>query len=128
MPSRNLFFISSALATIAAIYLGCTNLAPVALSGFGAPVQLPLAVVVIISYLFGLVSIGSFWLTRKSRQIAGEQKLVQWANQDQKLIAEIASDKEKQLEAKIATLDVALKSALKKKCELEQKLNATESR
>ncbi len=52
MPSRNLFFISSALAAVPAIYLGCANLAPVAMSGFGAPVQLPLAVVVLIS-IFG---------------------------------------------------------------------------
>jgi len=31
------------------------------------------------------------------------------------LVAEIQSDKEKQLESKIATLEVALKQALKKK-------------
>lgn len=41
-------------------------------------------------------------------------RLKEWQNQDAKLAVEVQSDKEKQLEAKIATLEAALKAALKK--------------
>ena len=43
-----------------------------------------------------------------------EKRLEKWQNQDAKLLVEVQSDKEKQLEAKIATLEAALKRALKK--------------
>jgi hypothetical protein len=128
MPSRNLFLIISIAATAATLYLAGSNLPPVALSGFGPPAPVSLATVVLLSYLCGLASVGSFWLSRKRREQRGEQKIAQWANQDQKLLAEIASDKEKLLEAKIATLDVALKTALRKKSELEEKITAMERR
>ncbi len=38
----------------------------------------------------------------------------QWQDQDAKLAANLTSDREKQLEAKIATLEAALEKALKK--------------
>jgi hypothetical protein len=41
-------------------------------------------------------------------------KLKEWQTQDQKLAIEVQRDKEKQLEAKIATLEAALKQALNK--------------
>ena len=44
-----------------------------------------------------------------------EARLAEWDRQDAKLKAEVRSDREKQLEAKIATLESALKAALKKK-------------
>jgi len=43
-----------------------------------------------------------------------DERKLDWQAQDAKLMASIASDKEKQLEAKIATLEAALKNALKK--------------
>src|SRR5215475_12403711 len=51
-------------------------------------------------------------MTRKSG--AEEKRLNAWQAQDAKLISEIKSDREKQLEAKIATLETALKASLKK--------------
>jgi hypothetical protein len=56
----------------------------------------------------------SIWKIR-SKELKSEAKLLQWQAQDAKLAVEIQSDKEKQLEAKIATLEAALNSALKKK-------------
>lgn len=41
-------------------------------------------------------------------------KLKEWQQQDNKLAIEVQKDKEKQLEAKIATLEAALKQALNK--------------
>lgn len=42
------------------------------------------------------------------------EKLKEWKEQDAKLALELQSDKEKQLQAKIATLEAALKQALGK--------------
>lgn len=55
------------------------------------------------------------WRGKISTGGKSEQIQTQWQNQDAKLVAEIKSDREKQLEAKIATLETALKSALQKK-------------
>jgi uncharacterized integral membrane protein len=46
------------------------------------------------------------------RSSVNEEHKLDWQAQDAKLMVSIASDKEKQLEAKIATLEVALKKAL----------------
>lgn len=70
--------------------------------------------------LFGLIawSIGSLttWfvcqvLDKKKENAETQQS---WQTQDAKLIAEMVADKEKLLQAKIATLESALKTALKK--------------
>lgn len=49
-----------------------------------------------------------------SSQTANIAKLKEWQGQDAKLLKEIQTDKEKLLEAKIATLEAALKQALRK--------------
>ena len=48
------------------------------------------------------------------REAVQSKTLAAWQKQDAKLVAEVQSDKEKQLEAKIATLEAALQRALKK--------------
>ncbi len=48
------------------------------------------------------------------KKVESQKRKLEWDAQDAKLVAEIKSDREKQLEAKISTLEAALKSALKK--------------
>lgn len=79
-------------------------------------VQLPSSVLYILQFVLGAVAAerAIFFLNRK-KQVKSGKIQVEWQKQDEKLIKEITSDKEKQLEAKIATLEAALKQALKKK-------------
>lgn len=62
-----------------------------------------------IGLLCGLLVI----FAQRAKQKGQENKLAQWEAQDVKLAAEVKSDREKQLEAKISTLEAALKTALK---------------
>jgi len=100
---------------LAVVYLTATNLAAVQLHGFGAPLTVPLGSIVLGAYGCGLLTIGSWWRSFASREKRGEVKKVEWEKQDVKLMKEVASDQVKLLEAKIATLEVALNKALKKK-------------
>jgi uncharacterized integral membrane protein len=76
--------------------------------------QLPLPLIVLKFFALGVVTMFCVWKIR-SKELKSEAKQLQWQAQDAKLAVEIQSDKEKQLEAKIATLEAALTSALKKK-------------
>lgn len=49
----------------------------------------------------------------KVGKVSQEKKKLEWDAQDAKLAASVKSDREKQLEAKINTLEAALKTALK---------------
>lgn len=70
---------------------------------------------VLFSYIIGaMVGTTSLLPYVKGRQEENVAKLKEWQEQDAKLALEVQSDKEKQLEAKIATLEAALKQALKK--------------
>jgi len=81
---------------------------------FGSYTNLPIGVGFILSGLFGVTTaLGAVLANDKTK--VNEQKKVEWQAQDAKLMASITSDREKQLEAKIATLESALKTALKKK-------------
>jgi uncharacterized integral membrane protein len=51
----------------------------------------------------------------KVGKVSQEKKKLEWDAQDAKLAASVKSDREKQLEAKINTLETALKTALKNK-------------
>jgi hypothetical protein len=110
--SRNILLIVALLPAIPVLYLAATNLAPVALSGLGAPLQVYEAALLVGSYACGLATIGTLWNAQSRRQVKGEQNLVKWEKEDQKLMAEVASDEVKQLKAKIATLETALQNAL----------------
>lgn len=78
---------------------------------FQSPVGTALIALYIVGVVVGIISILPFIAgTRKT----DAEKLKDWQKQDTKLLKEVQSDKEKQLEAKIATLEVALKQALKK--------------
>lgn len=114
MP-RNLFFIISAVLLIVAAVLGFMNISTaVALNLFGATVSTTVGTLVLISFALGLSSAAAFNATRAIKDAKSEQNQLTWQKQDEKLAKEIQSDKEKQLEAKIQTLEIALKSALDK--------------
>ncbi|MBX3137557.1 hypothetical protein KF707_15140 [Candidatus Obscuribacterales bacterium] len=115
MMPRNLFFIISAVLLIVAAVLGFMNISTaVALNLFGATVSTTLGTLVLIGFALGLASAASFNATRAIKDAKSEQNQLTWQKQDEKLAKEIQSDKEKQLEAKIQTLEIALKSALDK--------------
>jgi hypothetical protein len=115
MQLRNPFLILSILSAAIVLYVACNNFSAVAVAGFGAPAQIPVGALMLVSYLLGLLGVGGFWATKKQRAIRGEQAKLGWEKEDLKLTMQIESDKIKLLEAKIATLEVALNKALKKK-------------
>ena len=83
------------------------------LHAFSATIEVPLAALNLVCLLVGCLAGASFSFVarRKTRNVEVKRE---WQTQDAKLAASIMSDKEKQLEAKIATLEAALKTALKK--------------
>jgi uncharacterized integral membrane protein len=107
-----IYWIGMAVGFLAAVYVAATNMAVVSLQGFGGPVALPFGGVVIGAYACGMLTIGSLWRSFGAREKRGEQKMVEWEKQDAKLMQEIATDREKLLEAKVATLETALSKAL----------------
>lgn len=113
MQTRYLYLILSIILTLAAVYIAATNLQPVPVAFFGQQSMLPEGALTVAAYVGGLVS-GLAVLKLKSKEMKGEKIKAEWQAQDAKLANEIASDKEKQLEAKIATLEAALSKALKK--------------
>lgn len=116
MNSRPILTFLSIVSALVAIVLVCLNFGlMVGINAGFATVSLPLGAALLATYACGLITIGCGWAMQKRREIKGEQKLVKWEKEDQKLMVELASDEKKLLEAKIATLEAALKSALKKK-------------
>ena len=80
---------------------------------FGIQCQTQLGLLIVLGLLLG--GMNGFYLCQAvhNKQSPDKQKL-EWQAQDAKLIAEVRTDREKQLEAKIQTLETALKQALKK--------------
>jgi hypothetical protein len=72
-------------------------------------------ILLFIAYVIGaIIGAGSLVPFLAGNQEENVAKLKAWKDQDAKLALEVQADKEKQLEAKIATLEVALKQALNK--------------
>ena len=93
--------------------LALVNSQAVTLSVLGSQLNAPLSVVLVASMLVGTLAGYSLLLLKRPEQVS-EKKQLEWAAQDAKLMAEVKSDREKQLEAKISTLETALKQALAK--------------
>ncbi len=82
---------------------------------FGVELSTSPGLLVCISYVIGaLIGASSMVPFLSGKQAENVAKLKEWQQQDAKLAVELQSDKEKLLEAKIATLETALKQALKK--------------
>ncbi|HEY9869030.1 MAG TPA: hypothetical protein V6D08_07675 [Candidatus Obscuribacterales bacterium] len=95
------------------IYLAIANPQPLTLTIFGSQLQTPLSLILLAPLAASLLAAVSTELVRAPR-VASDRRKLEWAAQDAKLLAEVKSDREKQLEAKIATLETALKQALAK--------------
>jgi hypothetical protein len=76
--------------------------------------NLPAGACLLLSWLGGL-GLAVAWRQLTLPKIKSETAKIDWQVQDVKLMAQIKSDRENQLEAKIATLESALNKALKKK-------------
>lgn len=102
------------IGTLIIVFLSLLNGGPAALNLFGAHMTVPAGAVIIVSYLLGFLCTLLLLITRYTASSASSQRMIEWQAQDAKLLEQVKSDREKQLEAKIATLETALQKALKK--------------
>jgi uncharacterized integral membrane protein len=105
-----------ALANLLSLFLlvlAATNLADVPVTFFGHSFHGSLALFVGAAWAAGALSMMSFTRSRV-KEIQTQKKQMKWESEDAKLAAEVQSDHVKQLEAKIATLEAALKASIKK--------------
>lgn len=95
------------------VLIALSNWQPFSWQLFGYVYALPAGLLIIVSLVVGFFAGISDYLSlnpsKKQEQIKSD-----WQVQDAKLAASITSDREKQLEAKISTLEIALDKALKK--------------
>lgn len=90
------------------------NVTPIPFSLFGAIAYVPQGLLLVSGYVLGVaLTLSVFWARVQTEQ-KSVKALSKWEGEDQKLLQQVQSDKEKQLEAKIATLESALQRALKK--------------
>jgi uncharacterized integral membrane protein len=111
---KNMGIVVLVLGSIAALVEAVINAAPVTFNLFGAQMSLPEGAVIIGGYIFGVLCTFALLAGRYSAKTTSSQKLLEWQAQDEKLLGQVQTDREKQLEAKIATLEAALQKALKK--------------
>lgn len=104
-----IFSVATAVIVVA---LAASNTTAIKLSLFGNDMDFAPGYLALSTYILGAVSVLSFAMVRATKKIASGQIEKEWEKQDAKLSNEIQSDREKQLEAKIVTLETALKSAL----------------
>jgi hypothetical protein len=110
MSSRLVLIVGAALV----VYLVWSNQSITTLNIFSMQINLSGGMLVLIGYLIGQTALISYSLTIKTNQQKTNEHLEEWKKQDTKLAASVQSDREKQLEAKIETLESALKQALKR--------------
>jgi uncharacterized integral membrane protein len=117
MRSKSFYYVVlgvAAVLSIVVIAFAIQNAQLIPFNFFGTGTSLPLGASLIGAWLAGLVGSLAVWQT-KIVEVRSEKKLQEWDVQDQKLAKEVASDAVKLLEAKVATLEVALSKALEKK-------------
>lgn len=112
---RNAIIALSVILLLATFVVAAQNGAAVTVSLFGAALQAPLAVLIVAFFFAGMIAPMALWSVRTSKEATAGKTQLEWQKQDTKLIAEIESDKIKQLQSKIETLEAALDKALKKK-------------
>lgn len=103
----------SIMLTLAFVLAGMLNGQMVKLSLINWQGEIALMVLVFGSIVSGAL-LGLSIAQLKVGKVSQEKKKLEWDAQDAKLAVSVQSDREKQLEAKINTLEAALKTALKK--------------
>jgi len=104
----------SIMLTLAVGMAAMFNGQPVKLSLINWQVEIELMILILVSLVSGAM-LGTSIAQLKIGKVSQEKKKLEWDAQDAKLAASVKSDREKQLEAKINTLEAALKTALKNK-------------
>lgn len=113
MSSKIISAILLAVPAVILVLLVWQNHTEVTLSMFGTTATLSVGIVATVFFLVGLITgTGVALPFLKNVRQESSEKLKEWQSQDHKLLADIQSDREKQLQAKIQTLEVALKQAL----------------
>jgi len=103
-------FVVTFILAVALIYLNWH----VSTFSVGVDTGLPVAIGFVCTWILGVLG-GCALVFANDKTELNQQKQLEWQAQDVKLMASVTSDREKQLEAKISTLEVALKTALKKR-------------
>ena len=111
---RAFFLFFSTFTILIIIGIGVRNWQDVHVLLSAHAATIPLGALVLTCTVLGSAAAGMILAVARSSPATEAKKLSMWRTQDAKLIAQVKSDREKQLEAKIATLETALKSALKK--------------
>lgn len=112
---RNIPMVVAGILGLLTVVISIMNPTTVAMNLLGAAVNVPLGVICFGAYLVGLSGVLASMGTLKIKEKVSEQKQLEWQKQDDKLGKEVLNDRIKQLDAKILTLEAALKSALDKK-------------
>ena len=102
------------LTTLVSVLIA-TSPTQLTVTAFSTVISLPAAATVATSWIAGALCLLAFRQLSTSKQVKSDKLLQVWDKQDTKLAAEIQSDREKQLEAKVETLQAALDKLLKKK-------------
>lgn len=108
-----LLVLLGAILCLSLIILSIEDNLSVPIRFFGNTLQIDLTVLTVSSLLSGGMFGFCLRLAWSVQKITSANQ-TKWQVQDAKLIAEVKSDREKQLEAKIQTLEAALKQSLKK--------------
>ncbi|HNB22074.1 MAG TPA: hypothetical protein PKZ32_06650 [Candidatus Melainabacteria bacterium] len=114
MNKKPIFLAVSILAIALAAAIGAQNFDAVTIKFFGNQMVVPFAAAAFVMFACGGASTLPA-LLKSAKEAKSEELQVSWQKQDEKLKEELTNDKIKMLEAKIATLDAALKQSLKKK-------------
>jgi uncharacterized integral membrane protein len=111
---RILFLVLGMIFLAICLVVAAGNWQPMPLSLVGTTMSLPVGVLPLLGIAAGAFLVAGAWFSRQAKSETSKAIQSDWQAQDAKLIASVKSDREKQLEAKIATLESALKQALKK--------------
>jgi uncharacterized integral membrane protein len=114
MSTKMVPLVVPAIIAVLVVALAATNLTNVVFSLFGAALSIPEGTILAAGFFLGLLSMFPVVRARIVSEQASHKALTKWDAEDQKLATQVQSDREKQLEAKIATLEAALQKALKK--------------
>jgi uncharacterized integral membrane protein len=106
------FLALSSLVIAALVFVIIQNPANVTIGLFGQQISLSLGIAIAIGFAFGNLEMFLCLFPFLNRAKANNNIQSEWGKQDVKLASQIKSDREKQLESKIETLEAALKSAL----------------
>lgn len=113
MVARTVMLAISGFMALFVLFFCFANFQPVSFTAFGSQQQVPLGMLIFAGLSIGALT-GLSVSQMHASQVRKEARRLEWEAQDVKLAASLKSDREKQLEAKIATLETALKQALKK--------------